>query len=75
MERSREAGFDHHLVKPLDMETLKNLITRFRDESGLFTTAVEYKDMNRYLPNMFSGGCGRILSVITGRDCRLQLVP
>jgi len=25
-ERSREAGFDHHLVKPVDVEVLKNIL-------------------------------------------------
>jgi len=26
MKRSKEAGFDYHLVKPLDMEALKNIL-------------------------------------------------
>ena len=26
MERSKEAGFDYHLVKPLDIEVLKNIL-------------------------------------------------
>jgi signal transduction histidine kinase len=29
-QRSREAGFDHHLVKPLDLDALEALIARFR---------------------------------------------
>ncbi len=28
--RSREAGFDHHLVKPLDLDALEGLLVRFR---------------------------------------------
>jgi signal transduction histidine kinase len=28
-ERSREAGFDHHLTKPVDMRDLERLLTRF----------------------------------------------
>ena len=27
LRRSREAGFDHHLVKPVDLEPLRSLIT------------------------------------------------
>jgi signal transduction histidine kinase/DNA-binding response OmpR family regulator len=26
-DRSRQAGFDHHLVKPVDLETLKDIVT------------------------------------------------
>ena len=26
-ERSREAGFDHHLVKPIDLEELQNILS------------------------------------------------
>jgi DNA-binding response OmpR family regulator len=26
--RSREAGFDHHLTKPIDLETLERLLRR-----------------------------------------------
>ncbi len=29
-QRSREAGFDHHLVKPVEIDTLKNLIAAIR---------------------------------------------
>jgi DNA-binding response OmpR family regulator len=25
--RSREAGFDHHLTKPIDLDSLKKLLT------------------------------------------------
>ena len=27
-ERSREAGFDHHLVKPVDIEALQGMLPR-----------------------------------------------
>jgi CheY-like chemotaxis protein len=28
--RAREAGFDHHLVKPLDLDALESLLDRYR---------------------------------------------
>lgn len=42
--RSREAGFDHHLVKPVDVETLRNILAavarsiRERREDGVAVT-------------------------------------
>jgi len=30
--RSREAGIDHHLVKPVDLNVLENLLAARRDE-------------------------------------------
>ncbi|MEO8178827.1 MAG: PAS domain S-box protein [Deltaproteobacteria bacterium] len=32
--RSREAGFDHHLVKPVDLEALKTLLASLKGQSG-----------------------------------------
>jgi len=35
-ERSKEAGFDHHLVKPIDIEVLKNiLLVLDKKEAGI----------------------------------------
>ena len=35
-QRSREAGFDHHLVKPVDLEQLQALLTKpGKDSHGL----------------------------------------
>jgi PAS domain S-box-containing protein len=32
--RAREAGFDHHLVKPVDLEVLKTLLASLKGQSG-----------------------------------------
>jgi DNA-binding response OmpR family regulator len=32
--RSREAGFDHHLVKPVERETLENLFAGLKTETA-----------------------------------------
>lgn len=31
LERSHEAGFDHHLVKPVDLDRLRNLLAELSD--------------------------------------------
>jgi two-component system CheB/CheR fusion protein len=32
--RSREAGFDHHLVKPVDLSALQELLAQAQESSG-----------------------------------------
>jgi two-component system CheB/CheR fusion protein len=34
LERSHESGFDHHLVKPVDLEALRGLIASMPDNSS-----------------------------------------
>jgi CheY-like chemotaxis protein len=31
-QRTREAGFKHHLVKPVDLQALKELLVELRDD-------------------------------------------
>jgi two-component system, chemotaxis family, CheB/CheR fusion protein len=43
--RSREAGFDHHLVKPVDLDALRVLIT-CRDLTVITTVAASHNEGN-----------------------------
>lgn len=34
-ERSKEAGFDYHLVKPIDLEALKTILASLKNTAGI----------------------------------------